>query len=60
MRNAILGVGSSSGSNIKAKFREAFEDYTPNTPNSNWIESKADGDITIADGNAVVGELIWA
>ena len=48
-----LGVGSSSGSNIKAKFREAFEDYTPNAPNSNWIESKADGDITIADGNAV-------
>ena len=48
-----LGVGSGSGSNIKAKFREAFEDYTPNAPNSNWIESKADGDITIADGNAV-------
>jgi hypothetical protein len=54
----ILGVGSSSGSNIKAKFREAFEDYTPNTPNSNWIESKADGDITIADGNAVAASYL--
>lgn len=58
MRNAILGVGSSSGSNIKAKFREAFEDYTPNAPNSNWIESKADGDITIADGNAVAASYL--
>lgn len=53
-----LGVGSSSGSNIKAKFREAFEDYTPNAPNSNWIESKADGDITIADGNAVAASYL--
>lgn len=58
MRNAILGVGSGSGSNIKAKFREAFEDYTPNAPNSNWIESKADGDITIADGNAVAASYL--
>ena len=48
-----LGVGSGSGSNVKAKFRGAFEDYTPNAPNSSWIESKAAGDITIADGNAV-------
>ena len=53
-----LGVGSGSGSNIKAKFREAFEDYTPNAPNSNWIESKADGDITIADGNAVAASYL--
>lgn len=53
-----LGVGSGSGSNIKAKFREAFEDYTPNVPNSNWIESKADGDITIADGNAVAASYL--
>ena len=53
-----LGVGSSSGSNVKAKFREAFEDYTPNAPNSNWIESKADGDITIADGNAVAASYL--
>ena len=58
MRNVILGVGSGSGSNIKAKFREAFEDYTPNAPNSNWIESKADGDITIADGNAVAASYL--
>ena len=57
-RNTILGVGGGSGSNIKAKFREAFEDYTPNAPNSNWIESKADGDITIADGNAVAASYL--
>ena len=57
-RSITLGVGSGSGSNIKAKFREAFEDYTPNAPNSNWIESKADGDITIADGNAVAASYL--
>ena len=57
-RSITLGVGSGSGSNIKVKFREAFEDYTPNAPNSNWIESKADGDITIADGNAVAASYL--
>ena len=57
-RSITLGVGSGSGSNIKAKFREAFKDYTPNAPNSNWIESKADGDITIADGNAVAASYL--
>ena len=47
-----------AASNIKTKFREAFEDYSPNSPKSNWIETKADGDITIADGNAVAASYL--
>lgn len=47
-----------AASNIKTKFREAFEDYSPNSPTSNWIEIKADGDITIADGNAVAASYL--
>ena len=44
--------------NIKTKFREAFEEYSPNTLNSNWVETKASGDITIADGNAVAASYL--
>lgn len=47
-----------AASNIKTKFREAFEDYSPNSPTSNWVEKKADGDITIADGNAVAASYL--
>lgn len=47
-----------STSNIKTKFREAFEDYAPNTPNSNWIENKASGDILTVDGNAVAASYL--
>ena len=47
-----------AASNIKTKFREAFEDYSPNSPTSNWTEIKADGDITIADGNAVAASYL--
>lgn len=45
-------------SNIKTKFREAFEDYSPSNPASNWVETKAVGDITIADGNAVAASYL--
>ena len=45
-------------SNIKTKFREAFEDHSPNTLDSNWVETKASGDITIADGNAVAASYL--
>ena len=45
-------------SNIKTKFREAFEEYSPNTPDSNWVETKASGDITISDGNAVAASYL--
>ena len=44
--------------NIKTKFREAFEEYSPNTLDSNWVETKASGDITIADGNAVAASYL--
>ena len=44
--------------NIKTKFREAFEEYSPNTLDSNWVETKASGDITIADGNAVASSYL--
>lgn len=45
-------------SNITTKFREAFEDYLVNSPTARWVESKADGDITIADGNAVAASYL--
>ena len=47
-----------STSNNKTKFREAFEEYSPNTPDSNWVETKASGDIIIADGNAVAARYL--
>ena len=47
-----------STSNSKTKFREAFEEYSPNTLDSNWVETKASGDITIADGNAVAARYL--
>lgn len=47
-----------STSNIKTKFREAFEEYSPNTLDSNWVETKASGDITIADGNAIASSYL--
>lgn len=47
-----------STSNIKTKFREAFEDYNPLDPNSNWVENKASGDILQLDGNAVAASYL--
>lgn len=41
---------SVSPNNILTKFREPFESYTPNTT---WIETKANGDLIQLDGNAV-------
>lgn len=59
MNSITLGSGSGAvGSNIKTKFREAFEDYLPNSQGSNWVESKGAGDITIADGNAVAASYL--
>lgn len=48
----------SPASNITTKFREAFEDYSPSNPASNWVETKASGDITIVDGNAVAASYL--
>ena len=48
----------SPASNITTKFREAFEEYSPNTLDSNWVETKASGDITISDGNAVAASYL--
>lgn len=48
----------SPASNIITKFREAFEEYSPNTLDSNWVETKASGDITISDGNAVAASYL--
>lgn len=54
----MAGIYSPSGamnvvpSNIKNKFRDAFETYTPNTGGT-WVETKASGDIVVLDGNAV-------
>ncbi len=48
----------SPATNIKTKFREAFEEYSPNTLDSNWVETKASGDIIIADGNAVAASYL--
>lgn len=48
----------SPASNITTKFREVFEEYSPNTLDSNWVETKASGDITIADGNAVAASYL--
>lgn len=45
-------------SNITTKFREAFEDYSVNSPNARWVESKAEGDIVITDGNAVAASYL--
>lgn len=47
-----------STSNIKTKFREAFEEYNPLDPNSNWAENKASGDILQVDGNAVAASYL--
>ena len=47
-----------STSNIKTKFREAFEDYNPTSPSSNWVETKAEGDILLADGNAIAAAYL--
>lgn len=44
--------------NIKTKFREAFEVYNPSAPNTRWVESKANGDITVADGNALAASYL--
>lgn len=44
--------------NITTKFREAFEVYDPTSPESPWIESKASGDITVADGNAAAASYL--
>ncbi len=48
----------SPASNITTKFREVFEEYSPNTLDSNWVETKASGDITIVDGNAVAASYL--
>ena len=44
--------------NITTKFREAFEDFSPTSPNSPWIISLADGDIARADGNAIAASYL--
>lgn len=48
----------SPASNITTKFREAFEEYSPNTLDSHWVETKDSGDITISDGNAVAASYL--
>ena len=48
----------SPASNITTKFREAFEEYSPDTIDSNWVETKASGDIVISDGNAVAASYL--
>lgn len=44
--------------NITTKFREAFETYDPTSTASPWVESKASGDIIVADGNAVAASYL--
>ena len=48
----------SPASNITTNFRESFEDYSVNSPNARWVESKAEGDIVITDGNAVAASYL--
>lgn len=43
-------------SNVNRKFREAFEDYTPN--GALWTEVKGNGDIIVLDGNAVASSYL--
>lgn len=47
-----------SASNIKTKFREAFEEYDPTNPTSNWVEDKTSGDILVAEGNAIAASYL--
>ena len=48
-------VVSAVTSNIKTKFREAFEAYVPGT---NWQETKATGDMVYVDGNAAAASYL--
>lgn len=41
--------------NLVTKFREAFESYTPDT---NWTETKAPGDLVYVDGNAAAASYL--
>jgi hypothetical protein len=43
-------------SNVLTKFREAFEDYTPDGPR--WSETVASGDFVVVDGNAVAASYL--
>lgn len=47
-----------SSSNIKTRFREAFEEYLPLDPKSNWVENKANGDMILVDGNALAASYL--
>ncbi|MEN9317364.1 MAG: Arthrobacter phage Sonali [Pseudomonadota bacterium] len=43
--------------NITTKFREAFEEYVPNT-GGRWLETKANGDIVMLDGNTAAASYL--
>lgn len=52
------GAAHVVSSNITTKFREAFEVYSPASPSSPWVESKASGDLILIDGNAMAASYL--
>ena len=46
-----------ASSNVTTRFREAFENYNPNGGGV-WIQSKADGDVVVVDGNAIAASYL--
>ena len=50
--------GAVATSNITTKYRESFEVYQPNTVDSPWIETLANGDIARLEGNALAASYL--
>lgn len=55
---ATAGAAHVVSANLVNKFRDAFEVYAPNTPDGNWLETKASGDLAFVDGNAVAASYL--
>ena len=55
---ATAGAAHVVSANMVNKFRDAFEVYAPNTPDGNWLETKASGDLAFVDGNAVAASYL--
>jgi hypothetical protein len=45
--------GAVATSNVTTRYRESFETWAPNTPDSPWIQVLGNGDIARAEGNAL-------
>jgi len=53
--NGLMQQPGNPGSNVVAKFREAFEDYVADEV---WTEQRAAGDLVFVDGNAIAASYL--